>query len=68
MPSTDFNPHALAWRKSSRSVNTGACIQVAAVADGVAARDSVDNSESIIRFPGAAWQLFVVAVRGENRS
>lgn len=66
MPSTDFNLHALAWRKSSHSVNTGACIQVAALADGVAARDSAGNSEHIASFPGEAWQLFVEAVKGGN--
>lgn len=66
MPSTDFNLRALAWRKSSHSVNTGACIQVALLTDAVAARDSAGNSEYIVSFPAAAWQLFVDAVKGGN--
>ena len=63
MPSTGSNPHALAWRKPSRSVNAGACIQAAPLVDGVAVKDSAGNPDSIIRFPGTAWRLFVAGVK-----
>ena len=66
MSSTDINPRAVAWRKSSYSVNHGSCIQATALVDGVAARDSAGDSAHIICFTGAAWQLFVDAVKDGN--
>jgi Domain of unknown function (DUF397) len=63
MPSMDVNPRALAWRKSSSSINAGACIQVAALAGGVAVRDSTVNAGYFIHFPDAAWRAFVATLR-----
>jgi hypothetical protein len=66
MPSTDVDSRALAWRKSSHSVNAGACIQVTALADGVAAMDSVGKPDDIISFPRTGWRSFIDAVKGGN--
>jgi hypothetical protein len=66
MPSTDVNSRALAWRKSSHSVNAGACIQVAALADGVATRDSAGKPDDLISFPRTAWRSFIDVVKGDH--
>jgi len=63
MPSTDVNSRALAWRKSSHSIQHGACIQAAALAGRVAVRDSALDSGCLIGFPDAAWRVFVATLK-----
>ena len=49
-------PH---WRKSIRSMNHGACVEVALVAGGMAVRDSVDAEGCVISYPRAVWLTFI---------
>jgi len=59
MSSTDLDSDAPCWRKSIRSVNHGACVEVALVAEGIAVRDSADAGGCVISYPRAVWLAFV---------
>lgn len=48
-----------AWRKSHRSVNNGACVEVAPVREAIMVRDSVDPAGSMIRYSAQTWQAFI---------
>lgn len=52
------------WRKSSRSNNTGECVEVANNLPGrVQVRDSKDQSGPILTFTPSAWSAFVRLAR-----
>jgi hypothetical protein len=57
----DTNEHMLdaGWRKASRSVNNGACVETASSHAAVLVRDSVDRSGPVVRYDARTWQLFV---------
>ena len=54
-----------AWRKSTRSLFTGACVEVAPVRGGqlMAVRDSKDKSGPVLIFRSEMWQAFVSGVK-----
>ncbi len=52
------------WRKAMRSMNAGACVEVASALDAVAVRDSQDLRGPVVRYTSAAWRSFV----GDARS
>jgi Domain of unknown function (DUF397) len=55
----------VAWRRSSRSGTSGACVEVAGVADGVlAVRDSKDPEGGCLAFSAVAWERFMGVLRG----
>jgi len=47
------------WRKASRSVASGACVEAASSHAAVLVRDSVDRSGAVVRYSARTWQLFV---------
>jgi hypothetical protein len=53
----------LQWRKARRSVNNGACVEVAAASLRVLVRDSKDQSGPVVQYPGNAWQAFLAAAK-----
>jgi hypothetical protein len=59
-------PNAIEWRKSSYSVNNGACVEVMAELDGIAMRDSANKSGSVIRYSSSAWRDFLVQLKGNG--
>jgi hypothetical protein len=55
MTTTSSSP----WRKSSRSGDCGACVEVARSRDGaVRVRDSKDPTGAVLSFSPAAWTAF----------
>lgn len=52
------------WRRSSLSGTSGACVEVAGVADGVlAVRDSKNPEGARLAFSAAVWQQFTSVLR-----
>lgn len=53
----------LAWRKALRSMNNGACVEVAATSGMIIVRDSMDPQGPIMRYTVNSWAPFVAAAR-----
>jgi hypothetical protein len=49
----------LDWRKARRSMNNGACVEVATTSAGVAIRDSQDIDGEVLRYSVNSWRFFV---------
>jgi Domain of unknown function (DUF397) len=47
------------WRKASRSVASGACVEAASSHAAVLVRDSVDQSGPVVRYSTRTWRLFL---------
>ena len=60
-----MDPKVLAedWRKASRSVNNGACVEVGSAAARVLVRDSVNPSGAAIAYAPAAWRSFLSSAK-----
>jgi hypothetical protein len=50
---------ALAWRKASRSVGNGECVEIAAAAGFVAIRDSKNPEGGMLRCTPGAFRSFL---------
>jgi hypothetical protein len=59
----DNEPEFANWRKSARSVNNGACTEVASVAGIVMVRDSQDPDTLVVRYTARSWREFLNATR-----
>jgi hypothetical protein len=54
------------WRKSSRSGTTGACVEVAAMVEATAVRDSKNPDGGHFTVPAARWRLFLAQLKAGN--
>jgi hypothetical protein len=59
MPSMDVEVLAANWRKASRSIGNGACVEAASAPGRVLVRDSVNPSGAVIAYAPEAWQGFI---------
>jgi hypothetical protein len=65
-PSGETPAHALQgvlWRKSRQSSPQGNCVEIAALAHGVAVRDSRDPAGPALIFSRAVWTTFTHRAR-----
>jgi len=53
----------LVWRKSTKSGQNGACVEVANVTGGVLVRDSKDCEGPVLTFTTEEWDEFVDGAR-----
>jgi hypothetical protein len=51
------------WRKASRSVNNGACVEVGSGPTRVLVRDSVNPRTAVIAYAPQAWRGFIGSVK-----
>jgi len=63
MPDLHDDREHFNWRKAGRSLNNGACVEVASRAGIIAIRDSQDFSGLTVRYNAGAWRSFVVATK-----
>ncbi|HEY2580128.1 MAG TPA: DUF397 domain-containing protein [Streptosporangiaceae bacterium] len=67
-PSSDIATPAdeifLVWRKSTKSIGNGQCVEAAGLANGrLAVRDSKDKSGPALRFNESGWRTFIAEVK-----
>ncbi|MFD0691483.1 DUF397 domain-containing protein [Actinomadura fibrosa] len=58
----DHAATAPVWRKSSRSMPGGDCVEAARSPGQVLVRDSKDTAGPVLAFGGAGWQRFLADV------
>lgn len=51
------------WRKSRRSVNNGACVAVASIAENIAVKDSVGTDGRVLIYSADAWRSFTASLK-----
>jgi hypothetical protein len=62
-PLSEIQIGDLNWRKAMRSVNAGACAEIASTSGAVVVRDSKDPFGISIKYPAASWRSFLSATR-----
>lgn len=56
----------LDWRKATRSIGNGDCVEVAPANGQIAVRDSKDPAGPMLRYSAGNWQSFLSAARQGN--
>lgn len=66
MSPEDLEASMLQWRKSRRSANNGACVEVAPINGRIAVRDSMNPIGSRLLYPALSWQNFTRSIKAEQ--
>jgi len=66
MSPEDLEASKLHWRKSRRSANNGACIEVAPINGRIAVRDSMNPAGGRLLYPALSWQNFTRSIKAEQ--
>jgi Domain of unknown function (DUF397) len=53
----------LQWRKARRSVNNGACVEVAPSNGQIFVRDSKDQDGHVMEYTGPSWRAFITSAK-----
>lgn len=53
----------LVWRKAQRSVNNGACVELASAGGRIAVRDSKDPGGPVLLYGPKDWHAFLAAAK-----
>jgi hypothetical protein len=59
MSMSNLEINDLQWRKARRSINNGACVEVAPVSRQILIRDSTDRNGPVMRYSRGSWCIFV---------
>jgi hypothetical protein len=51
------------WRKSTRSGNTGNCLEAGVAGGGVVVRDTKNRERATLAFTSNAWQRFTASLK-----
>jgi len=63
MSTIDFGDHGISWRKASRSVGNGECVEVSSHLGRVSIRDSKDPGGPVLSCSLDAFQSFLDAAK-----
>ena len=63
MSTTDFGHHDIPWRKASRSVGNGECVEISSGPGLVSIRDSKNPEGPVLSYPADAFRTFLDAVK-----
>jgi hypothetical protein len=55
--------HVSSWRKSSRSMSNGDCVEISAVCSKILVRDTKKPDGATLGYPLASWRLFVSSAK-----
>jgi Domain of unknown function (DUF397) len=59
MSMSNLEINNLRWQKARRSVNNGACVEIAPVSRQILVRDSMDRNGPMMRYSQRSWRIFV---------
>ena len=65
MPPAEPESHKLAWRKASRSIADGDCLEVAHTGGEAVVRDSKNRVGPVLFFAHSVWQAFLAEIKGK---
>jgi hypothetical protein len=63
MSTRNLETNGLQWRKARRSVNNGACVEVAPASGQMLVRDSTNLNGPVMRYSGQSWRMFILGTK-----